>query len=495
MQYASAEQHDDYTARIRGHYERRESVFIGQKGIAPKLGLMLAIGAASTEAYAGDGLYIGANAGYNMVKKQDLSIDFANDTALQPDGDFATVKLDDGWLYGANLGYAFASGLRTELSFDRRLNDLKRVDTPPSGLLGGRGGRADNVDGREVGDTMLLNVWFDLFKQSRIHPYVGGGAGFARISLRDVGFDDVTTFDKHDAVFAYQAGAGVGVDITDHFTVGIDYRYLWTQDAKFNPLADDSNPSKIKLNYESSSAVVSLRYSFGGKAEPEQAEEPQQEEEVAVVEPVESAAPVEEAQAEAAPVSTAECIAPQAGERISLEGCKAGDTFVLRGVTFEFNKSTLTPDAKSILDEVADELNARPDIKVELNGHTDDEGSDSYNQQLSQGRAESVKAYLVERGVDVGRMSSQGFGETQPVADNNTEEGQFLNRRVELKVVDSGSGAAATPAEPATAVGSDESVPADAAATEPSADTAAPADPADESVPADTLNADGTPLQ
>ncbi|EIT68280.1 OmpA family protein [Hydrocarboniphaga effusa] len=130
------------------------------------------------------------------------------------------------------------------------------------------------------------------------------------------------------------------------------------------------------------------------------------------------------------------CKTPAPGEAITLEGCAAGDTIVLQGVTFEFNQARLTANAKTILDGVADALTARAEIRVEVGGHTDSRGSDSYNQKLSENRAQSVMQYLIGKGIDAGRMSAKGYGESHPVADNETDDGRELNRRVELKIVE-----------------------------------------------------------
>lgn len=129
------------------------------------------------------------------------------------------------------------------------------------------------------------------------------------------------------------------------------------------------------------------------------------------------------------------CELPAAGQAISLDGCEVGDTLILRGVNFEFDEATLTPRAMQILDEVGQALSMRTDIVVEIAGHTDSLGTQTYNQDLSQRRAASVKTYLVDRGIQDGRMSTVGFGETMPIADNQTEEGRAMNRRVELKVM------------------------------------------------------------
>lgn len=147
---------------------------------------------------------------------------------------------------------------------------------------------------------------------------------------------------------------------------------------------------------------------------------------------------------EATTVTTTSCQMPESGEAISLTGCKMGDTVVLHGVNFEFNKATLTINAKSLLDKVADALIARPDIKVEIDGHTDGKGTDAYNQPLSESRAKSVAVYLATKGVDKDRMTAKGFGKTMPIADNSTDEGREQNRRVELKVVESAAPAVVT---------------------------------------------------
>ncbi|MDB5968364.1 MAG: hypothetical protein JWQ90_814 [Hydrocarboniphaga sp.] len=140
------------------------------------------------------------------------------------------------------------------------------------------------------------------------------------------------------------------------------------------------------------------------------------------------------------------CEVPAAGQPVSLAGCRTGDSFVLRGVTFEFDKARLTPDAKIILDGIADALLTQPGLSVELDGHTDDHGAAAYNQKLSETRARSVLDYLVLRGVDGGHLQSRGFGKSMPVADNATDEGRALNRRVEFKIL---SGPDAMQAQPA----------------------------------------------
>ena len=141
--------------------------------------------------------------------------------------------------------------------------------------------------------------------------------------------------------------------------------------------------------------------------------------------------------------------APLPPAEVTLETAKAGDTIVLHGVNFETARSTLTTNAQTILDQIAEKLVARPGLRVEIGGHTDSRGADNYNQLLSEQRAQSVMTYLTDKGVAAGTLSAVGYGEGQPVDTNETDEGRERNRRVELKVLESASPAAETPAPPA----------------------------------------------
>lgn len=128
------------------------------------------------------------------------------------------------------------------------------------------------------------------------------------------------------------------------------------------------------------------------------------------------------------------CNPPGSAAGVSLEGCEVGTKLVLQGVNFEFDSARLTANAKTILDLVADALNAYPDIEIEIAGHTDALGTESYNQTLSEQRAAAVTDYLRSRGVSGSRMQSAGYGESRPVEDNADEAGRERNRRVELEI-------------------------------------------------------------
>jgi outer membrane protein OmpA-like peptidoglycan-associated protein len=105
------------------------------------------------------------------------------------------------------------------------------------------------------------------------------------------------------------------------------------------------------------------------------------------------------------------------------------------GVTFAFNSSTINPQFTPVLDKVANTLAEYDKTVIEVAGHTDNVGSDTYNQQLSEQRANNVAAYLVGRSVARTRMVTIGAGETRPVASNDNETGRSQNRRVEITIV------------------------------------------------------------
>jgi outer membrane protein OmpA-like peptidoglycan-associated protein len=109
---------------------------------------------------------------------------------------------------------------------------------------------------------------------------------------------------------------------------------------------------------------------------------------------------------------------------------------VLRGVHFDFDKTEIRSDAAPILDTAAQTLQEESEITVSVEGHTDAVGGEEYNQGLSVRRAKAVRDYLVEKGVDASRMSVEGFGESRPVASNDTADGRAQNRRVELRVAE-----------------------------------------------------------
>lgn len=110
---------------------------------------------------------------------------------------------------------------------------------------------------------------------------------------------------------------------------------------------------------------------------------------------------------------------------------------ILERVQFEVNEAELLSESKQLLDEVAAIMNRHPEItKLRVEGHTDSTGDRQQNMELSEQRAQSVRTYLIEQGIEAKRLTARGFGPTSPIADNDTEEGRLQNRRVEFRIIE-----------------------------------------------------------
>jgi len=113
---------------------------------------------------------------------------------------------------------------------------------------------------------------------------------------------------------------------------------------------------------------------------------------------------------------------------------KTGE-FTTRGILFDVNSDRIRPESTPALTEIVTTLNEHADLKILIEGHTDNTGDDAQNLALSDRRAQSVVTYLTQQGVATARVSAQGKGETVPAADNGTAEGRQQNRRVVIRVV------------------------------------------------------------
>ncbi|MGF6486721.1 OmpA family protein [Pseudomonas frederiksbergensis] len=135
------------------------------------------------------------------------------------------------------------------------------------------------------------------------------------------------------------------------------------------------------------------------------------------------------------PVEHHGCPLPQYPASVKPVEPPVSEVITLNGnVLFAYNQSELMPEARSELDSLVAKLQNADVASIKVIGHTDSQGSDAYNQKLSERRASSVAAYLLSQGVAPNKLTSEGRGESQPVADNDTEEGRAQNRRVELHI-------------------------------------------------------------
>jgi len=147
--------------------------------------------------------------------------------------------------------------------------------------------------------------------------------------------------------------------------------------------------------------------------------------------------PVMDSDGDGVPDNRDQCPNTLEGGRVDSNGCLiVNQTVTLTNINFEFDSAKLTRSSESSLDRIADSLKSQTDFRVEVAGHTDSVGAAEYNEQLSQERAESVRQYLLNRGVDPSRVTARGYGELNPVASNETESGRAMNRRVEFRVTE-----------------------------------------------------------
>jgi outer membrane protein OmpA-like peptidoglycan-associated protein len=120
---------------------------------------------------------------------------------------------------------------------------------------------------------------------------------------------------------------------------------------------------------------------------------------------------------------------------IELNKLKVNTIVRLENIFFDYDKASLKTESRLELSKLLDFLQKNPTVSIEVRGHTDSQGSDTYNLTLSQQRAEAVREYLIINNISPARVTAKGFGETQPIAPNDTEAGRAQNRRTEFRIV------------------------------------------------------------
>ncbi len=232
-----------------------------------------------------------------------------------------------------------------------------------------------------------------------IVPYiVGTGGYYAGLSGR-----------LSQSAPGFSAGLGIDYQFTDSLKAGLYGRY---NRAYMSPRPTDLGPGQVPderfgKDIEWATAGLALTYTFPEEEEVAEAPAPPEPKTVPKNEPLP--------------------LPPPTRKKI-----------VLRSVYFEFDKSTIRGDAAPVLDEAAGLLRDEGEINVAAEGHTDEIGTDVYNLRLSQRRADAVRGYLVGKGINGKRIRTEAYGESRPVATNETAEGRAQNRRVELRVEELG---------------------------------------------------------
>jgi outer membrane protein OmpA-like peptidoglycan-associated protein len=119
-----------------------------------------------------------------------------------------------------------------------------------------------------------------------------------------------------------------------------------------------------------------------------------------------------------------------------LNKLRPGNSVILKNLNFEFNSYSLQPGADTILKKLLNYLNDNPKIRIIISGHTDDQGSNDYNLELSIDRARSVYNWLIKDGIESYRLKYAGFGKSRPLSEGSDEKSRTLNRRVEVELPD-----------------------------------------------------------
>jgi outer membrane protein OmpA-like peptidoglycan-associated protein/opacity protein-like surface antigen len=364
--------------------------------------LALASTALAAPAFARDkSWYVGAEGGAMIVEDIDYDIRGAT-AALSGTG---TVDHKYGFDVDGVVGYDFGGfRLETEVGYRRASVDgYSSTTTTPrftsagvrndaaAGNYGGAGGRSSAL-------SFMLNGLLDFGDDDAIQGFVGGGVGVARVKATYRLNNARSFLNDSDTVFAWQALAGIRAPLTDHVDATLKYRFFNAENVK---LVDVTNRT-LDGRFRSHSVLGGLTYNFGSPTPPPPPPPPP--------------APVE------APPPPPPAPVPEAAP------CSPGPFIVF----FEWNKSDITPEAASILDNAVTQYQSCGSAQVQLAGYTDTSGSSSYNQGLSQRRADSVKAYMTSRSIPDSVITTSAFGETNLRVQTADGVREVQNRRVEI---------------------------------------------------------------
>lgn len=365
-----------------------------------KISILLATSAAiiAFPAHARDGQpYIGIEGG--IVFEDQIEIE-AEPYQGTPPLNEALINTGEGWEAGAVLGYDFGMlRLEAEASYKNQDHDTFIV-TSPNNTFGRPAGFRTGPDSTQKTYAGMINALVDFGDDDGLQFYAGGGAGLARVKMDLTVPGQGTYIEGSDTAFAYQAIAGARLPLSENVDLGVKYRYFRVDNINIDDFAGNS----LEAAQESHSVLATLTFNLGSKAAP--APEPTYTPPPAVTPPPPPPPP-------APPVATS---------------CNKGPYIVF----FDWDRSDITPEAATILDNAVSAYRNCGSASVMLAGHTDSSGSATYNEGLANRRNMSVRSYLSGRGIADGRITAQGFGETQLRVPTSDGVRELQNRRVEI---------------------------------------------------------------
>jgi OmpA-OmpF porin, OOP family len=375
----------------------RKGIFMRKLAIT----LALASTAMSMPALArDDAWYIGVEGGASIVEDATLAIKNANGTAAG----VGAVNHDTGYDVDGIIGYDFG-GFRLEAEVGYKeagVSSYSSTTTTP--FRGSAGGAISNAPagsfnlagGTTSALSFMLNGMLDFGDDDGVNGFVGGGVGVARVKA-DYGINRFAGFvDDSDTGLAWQAIAGIRAPLSGNWDVGLKYRFFNAPNVDLVGL----DGRGVETRYRSHSILGSLIYNFGEPAAPPPPPPPP-------------------------PAPDAPPPPPPPAEVVQ---CTPGPYIVF----FEWDKSDITADAASILDNAVAAYGNCGNAQVMLAGHADKSGTPKYNIGLSQRRNTAVRGYLGSKGIADGVIATQAFGEGAPRVETADGVRELQNRRVEI---------------------------------------------------------------
>ena len=299
-----------------------------------------------------------------------------------------------------------ASFSGAQIQFGREMSRRLSLE----GLLG-----YHDIDGFPGQEHLELgfNVIGSFLPDSIFSPYVIGGLGYLRADVGTPDFGGSPPADSTASNATATGGLGLKIRFGDS---PWSLRTEWRMRHAFD--SDNSLTDHI--------ASIGIQYNFGGGAATAMAASEREE----APAPVVAAVPVD-SDGDGVPNDRDQCPGTPAGVKVDASGC---EIVKLRNVYFGFDSAVLLATAKSMLDVSASVLKRHPDLEVEIVGFADSRGPESYNMKLSERRADAVRNYLENAGIDSSRLTSRGYGESHPGASDLSANGLAQSRRVELRV-------------------------------------------------------------
>jgi len=347
--------------------------------------------------------------------------------------DYGPYHPNDDMLFGVRAGYFFTPAWSLELSWQRLGTDTDFAES--------LGLRNENM----TLSCYRLNALYNFEEGEGFRPFLTAGVGCEKT--------DIGRFGNRSDV-GYNAGGGLRWFLSPHFDMRLDGRFVYT------PVGGDIDAAQQNIE-----ATFGVGWVFGAHhpaSAPAAVPTPDTDSDGDGVYdrtdrcprtprgwPVDQWGCPLDSDGDGVPDGEDLCPYTPRGVKVDDNGCpfpeakvslvqilRERKAVVLDGVEFDIDKDTLRPASLTTLDEVAASLKDWSDVRLEVQGHCSEPGSDEHNMDLSRRRAAAVKAYLVSRGINASRLEDKGYGETRPIAGNDTKAGRQLNRRVELHVIE-----------------------------------------------------------